>query len=337
MNFLFSLFFSFFFFHTAVCSFVPSSEFSASPSFFTEDSSDVDSSFTTTFPSSGFPIVNSPQNWSPNYTPSSSRTINSIILHYTAGSLDGSIDWFRDPSSHVSAHYVIARNGTIFVIVDEKNIAWHAGISFWRGSDGLNSLSVGIEIVNPGVEDATRIPLQEALYPHIQAQAVFWLVNQIQSRYRIPFQRIAGHSDIAPDRKADPGELFPWTALMSQYANPPMINCTEQQNQLILAKYGQGNPKQPNSNVEMIQNNLFSAGYGIANNSSYTKFQPRGSFGVFDDDMALTVVAFRRRFNQPPLAAYGSGWSKLNAQVWTECDDLILNNVLNLFPAWLHY
>ncbi len=109
-----------------------------------------------------------------------------------------------DPAARVSSHYVVDEDGTVYCLVDEHKRAWHAGVSFWRGVRGLNDRSVGIEIVNPGHEWGYRG------FPDAQMAAVLELCAVILRRHRIPARNVVGHSDIAPDRKQDPGELFPW-------------------------------------------------------------------------------------------------------------------------------
>ncbi|MCC7394432.1 MAG: N-acetylmuramoyl-L-alanine amidase [Sphingomonadaceae bacterium] len=131
--------------------------------------------------------------------------VSIIVLHYT-GMRDGAsaIDWLANPQSRVSAHYVVSEDGTITRMVAEDKRAWHAGRSYWRGVTDINSASVGIEIVNPGHEFGYRP------FPDEQIDSVIRLVHQIKDRYAITRGNVVGHSDIAPQRKQDPGELFPW-------------------------------------------------------------------------------------------------------------------------------
>jgi N-acetylmuramoyl-L-alanine amidase len=130
------------------------------------------------------------------------------VLHYTGmQSAQAAIDQLRNPAAQVSSHYVVDEDGAILRLVDEKRRAWHAGVSSWRGHTALNARSIGIEIVNPGHEWGYRE------FPEPQMRAVEALCRDIIARRRIPSYRIVGHSDIAPDRKADPGELFDWRRL----------------------------------------------------------------------------------------------------------------------------
>ncbi|HEY3800497.1 MAG TPA: N-acetylmuramoyl-L-alanine amidase [Caulobacteraceae bacterium] len=131
-----------------------------------------------------------------------------IVLHYT-GMLTGeaALARLRDPEAKVSAHYLVEEDGRVFSLVAEERRAWHAGVSFWRGHRDINARSVGIEIVNPGHEFGYRP------FPQSQVDAVAELVAEIRGRWDIADAHILGHSDVAPDRKQDPGELFPWKAL----------------------------------------------------------------------------------------------------------------------------
>jgi N-acetylmuramoyl-L-alanine amidase len=134
--------------------------------------------------------------------------ISMVVLHYT-GMIDGAsaINRLADPEAKVSAHYVVAEDGQIIRMVDEANRAWHAGRSWWRGISDVNSASVGIEIVNPGHEFGYRP------FPDAQIEAIIRLVAGIVARYGITRGNVVGHSDVAPARKDDPGELFPWHRL----------------------------------------------------------------------------------------------------------------------------
>jgi N-acetylmuramoyl-L-alanine amidase len=134
--------------------------------------------------------------------------IDMLVLHYT-GMQSGAaaLDRLRDPAARVSAHYVADEDGTVWRLVPEERRAWHAGVSYWMGGTALNTVSIGIEVVNPGHEWGYRA------FPAAQMDAVEALCRDIVSRRRIPAYRVVGHSDIAPTRKADPGELFDWPRL----------------------------------------------------------------------------------------------------------------------------
>jgi N-acetylmuramoyl-L-alanine amidase len=112
-----------------------------------------------------------------------------------------------DPEAKVSAHYMIEEDGGVFALVPEERRAWHAGVSFWKGERDINAVSIGIELVNPGHEWGYRP------FPADQVEALIGLLDAIRGRWEISDGRILGHSDVAPERKTDPGELFPWKRL----------------------------------------------------------------------------------------------------------------------------
>lgn len=134
--------------------------------------------------------------------------ITLIVLHYT-GMADGpsALARMRDPAAQVSAHYMVEEDGRIFRLVDEDKRAWHAGVSLWHGETDINSSSIGIEIVNGGHD----FGLPD--FPAAQIDAVIELVKDVMGRHRIGPEGVIGHSDIAPGRKQDPGEKFPWDRL----------------------------------------------------------------------------------------------------------------------------
>ena len=134
--------------------------------------------------------------------------VTMLILHYT-GMPDAAsaIEWMTNPASKVSAHYCVTEDGQVIRMVDEDKRAWHAGLAYWRGITDVNSASVGIEIVNPGHEWGYRP------FPEEQISALIPLVADIVKRHGITRGNIVGHSDVAPARKQDPGELFPWHRL----------------------------------------------------------------------------------------------------------------------------
>ena len=133
--------------------------------------------------------------------------VSMIVLHYTGmPDAEGALNRMTSPESRVSAHYMVTEEGEIIQLVDEEKRAWHAGKSYWRGITDVNSASVGIEIVNPGHEFGYRN------FPDEQIASVIPLVADIKERHGIGRGNIVGHSDVAPSRKEDPGELFPWPA-----------------------------------------------------------------------------------------------------------------------------
>lgn len=134
--------------------------------------------------------------------------VDTLILHYTGmRSAQEALDRLRDSEARVSSHYVVDEDGAVLRLVSEERRAWHAGLSYWRGLTGLNDRSVGIEVVNPGHEWGYRD------FPVLQMAAVCDLCLGVLSRHPIPARNIVAHSDVAPDRREDPGERFEWEQL----------------------------------------------------------------------------------------------------------------------------
>jgi N-acetylmuramoyl-L-alanine amidase len=145
---------------------------------------------------------------SPNHDERLDGPVDVLILHYTGmKTARDAIDRLRDPEARVSSHYVVDEDGAMFRLVPEARRAWHAGVSYWRGHTALNGRSIGIEIVNPGHEWGYRD------FPALQMAAVCDLCLSILSRHPIPARNVVAHSDVAPDRKEDPGEKFRWEDL----------------------------------------------------------------------------------------------------------------------------
>ncbi len=149
---------------------------------------------------------------SPNFGPrrevDGKIAVRHIVAHYTGmKSWDEAKARLCDSAAEVSAHYAIDEDGTIYRLVAEDMRAWHAGKAFWRGVRDINSASIGIELVNPGHEHGYRP------FPEAQTAAFRELVHGIMRRHNLPAACLLGHSDVAPGRKTDPGELFPWQRL----------------------------------------------------------------------------------------------------------------------------
>jgi N-acetylmuramoyl-L-alanine amidase len=208
---------------------------------------------------------------SPNHGPRS-RAPDSIILHYTGMATGAAaLARLRDPASEVSAHYVVEEDGRIFQLVPEARRAWHAGESFWAGETDMNSASIGVEIVNGGHDFGTPP------YPDAQIDAVIALCRDVARRHEIPASRILAHSDIAPRRKADPGEKFPWARLaaggVGLYAAPHPVSDDQG---LSLGQAG--------AEVWDLQRKLLAYGYGLE------------VTGVYDEQTRNVVIAFQRHF-----------------------------------------
>lgn len=146
---------------------------------------------------------------SPNFGPRPADVaVDMLVLHYTGmRNAEAALRRLCDPATKVSAHYVIDEDGTVIALVPEDRRAWHAGVSWWRGREDVNVRSIGIELVNPGHEFGYRA------FPDAQMAALVTLARDILTRYPIEARNIVGHSDVAPGRKTDPGELFDWPHL----------------------------------------------------------------------------------------------------------------------------
>ena len=200
------------------------------------------------------------------------RKPDMLILHYT-GMADArkACSWLCDPVSKVSCHYLVDEHGMIVQMVDENIRAWHAGVSSWKDEDDINSRSIGIEIQNPG--HAAGYPD----FPEAQMLAVIALCRDIVARNRIHPSRVLAHSDIAPDRKIDPGEKFDWARLHAQgighWVRPEPIDGGPF---LQLGDQGQA--------VEALQAMLRLYGYGLE------------ITGLYDGPTQVNVRAFQRHF-----------------------------------------
>ncbi|MFN7166814.1 MAG: N-acetylmuramoyl-L-alanine amidase [Pannonibacter sp.] len=198
--------------------------------------------------------------------------VDMLVLHYTGmQDSESALRRLCDPRAEVSAHYFVEEDGSILQCVPESRRAWHAGKSFWKGETDLNSRSIGIEIVNPGHIWGYRP------FPEAQIAAVIALCADICARHRIAPWRVLAHSDIAPERKEDPGELFPWDRLAGEGIGHfvPPVPVTGGR------FFQQGESGQP---VEALQSMLAIYGYNVPVN------------GVFDEQTAAVITAFQRHF-----------------------------------------
>jgi len=137
-----------------------------------------------------------------------SRPISMIVLHYTDMlTAEEAIGRLCDPDAGVSCHYLVTKDGEVVRMVPEERRAWHAGRSYWRGLTNVNDDSIGIELDNPGHTNGYEA------FPDAQIEALIPLLSDIKQRHNITRGNVVGHSDVAPVRKRDPGELFPWAKL----------------------------------------------------------------------------------------------------------------------------
>ena len=149
--------------------------------------------------------------YSPNHNERPAEPVSLIVMHYTGMKTgEEALEWLCNPASGVSAHYLVEEDGEIIQMVEEDRRAWHAGVSHWGACCNVNDISIGIEIVNKGHEHGYTS------FPAVQMEAVLRLSQDIMERHEIPASGVVAHSDIAPSRKCDPGELFPWQWLAEQ-------------------------------------------------------------------------------------------------------------------------
>jgi N-acetylmuramoyl-L-alanine amidase len=197
-----------------------------------------------------------------------------IVLHYTGMATGaGAEAWLCDPASEVSSHYLVHEDGRVVQMVRESDRAWHAGKSSWFGRTDINSCSVGIEIVNPGHS------LGYKAFPKRQIEAIINLCVGIVGRHSIPARRVLAHSDVAPGRKVDPGEKFPWKALYAAGVG----------HLVPAAPIGPGAALKAGArgaDVEMLQSMLALYGYGL------------DITGTVDRQTEIVVAAFQRHFRR---------------------------------------
>lgn len=210
-----------------------------------------------------------------------------LVLHYT-GMRTGAeaIARLRDPEAKVSAHYVVDEDGSILRLVPEERRAWHAGRGSWQGETDCNAASIGIEIVNPGHEFGYRD------FPDAQIDCVISLITDIRTRWTIPDARIIGHSDLAPDRKQDPGERFPWKKLAGVghglWFEPAQERIEALGPPLSMGADGLG--------VVVLRAGLSRLGYGLT----------KGGL-EYDDETRLAVEAFQRHWRPSQVDGVADG------------------------------
>ena len=221
-----------------------------------------------------------------------------IILHYTGMKKSSeAIELLCNPESLVSAHYVIDESGTCFQLVDESHRAWHAGISYWAGNDNINNCSIGIELSNPGHEHGYKA------FPEPQMLALLDLTKEIITRNSIKSQFILGHSDIAPDRKLDPGELFNWQRLAVHGIG--LWPTTDLTTQTISPEVSL---KVDKFSIKRIQKKMAGLGYKI--NIS----------GQYDRQTMMVAKAFQRHFRP----------ANVTGMLDTECESILDNLLLQV-------
>ena len=193
------------------------------------------------------------------------QAVDILLLHYTGmQNAEAALERLCDPDARVSAHYCIDEDGTTIRLVAETDRAWHAGVAQWAGAGDINGRSIGIELVNPGHEFGYRP------FPEAQMAALTELCRDVLSRHPIPAQRVLGHSDVAPLRKEDPGELFDWPRLAAAG----------------VGLWPEPSAALPVPDVATVRRQLADFGYGY-----------------LDEDFGAVVRAFQRHFR--PAAVTG--------------------------------
>jgi N-acetylmuramoyl-L-alanine amidase len=218
-----------------------------------------------------------------------SRRIDMLVLHYTGmPTAEAALARLCDPAARVSAHYVVDEDGTTWRLVPEIRRAFHAGRSCWMEETDLNFVSIGIEIVNPGHEWGYRP------YPEAQMAAVERLCRDILTRHPIPPYRVVGHSDIAPDRKTDPGELFDWPRLARAGIGiwPAPSGAAGMPSDKATAVAG----------LRAIGYGASPASIGSAVAAFQRRFRPTRCDGVLDDETAARIAAVRAVYDALPRA-----------------------------------
>jgi N-acetylmuramoyl-L-alanine amidase len=200
--------------------------------------------------------------------------VDILVLHYTGmKTAEEALSRLCDPAAKVSAHYTVDRDGMVYAHVPEERRAWHAGASYWAGERDVNARSIGIELVNPGHEFG-YIPFAEA-----QIGALTELAQEISKRHPIPAKRVLGHSDVAPARKTDPGELFPWGRLAEAGIGLwPKLAKAEGDFIASLTRFGYGLPPE----VDVAPNDVIAA--------FQRHFRIAKIDGVWDDECAQILV-----------------------------------------------
>ena len=212
------------------------------------------------------------ESFSPNFS-ARKKKIKFIIIHYTGmENLNETLKLFNSTKSKVSCHWLISRRGTLYKIVEESKVAWHAGASFWKEEKNLNSSSIGIELENQGHGKKYRS------FTNSQLLTLERLIKRIIVQYKLNIINILGHSDIAPHRKLDPGELFDWERLAKKKLAlwPKIQKKTKIKSLLQIGEKSE--------DVIRIKKKLREIGYKCSNNNTY------------DLSLKLVIEAFQRRF-----------------------------------------
>jgi N-acetylmuramoyl-L-alanine amidase len=198
--------------------------------------------------------------------------VDMLVLHYTGmDDEQAALDRLCDPGARVGAHWFVRLDGSVVRMIDETRRAWHAGVSLWAGERDINSRSVGIEIHNPGHDFGYPD------FPNGQIEAVIALCGAILRRHPIPPHRVLAHSDVAPGRKIDPGERFPWPRLYAAGIGHWVAPLAPTGGPAL-------RPGDAGEEVRVLRGRLAVYGYGLAAGDAY------------DEATATVVAAFQRHF-----------------------------------------
>lgn len=230
---------------------------------------------------------------SPNYNERpAGAEVDTVVIHYTGMvSAGAALERLCNKDAEVSSHFLIDEAGGLYELVHPEKRAWHAGVSNWQGRDNLNHSSIGIELVNPGHEFGYRP------FPEAQITSLLELLVFLKDVYAIPRERYIGHSDIAPFRKMDPGELFPWKRLAA--AGFGVFPQKDHSDQTIIKKAGDNGPE-----IKMLNKQLGIIGYDGFD---------RDAFG---DHTAQIIRAFQAHWR--PEGVHG----KLDAGTWSALNEV---------------
>lgn len=244
---------------------------------------------------------------SANYSVEENRKIEYIIVHFTEIPFDLALERLTNKSSQVSSHYLIKEDGELFQLVSDKNIAWHAGKSSWNGEEGLNKNSIGIELDNSG----------KSKFSDAQMKTCLSLSKELKARYAISKHNFIGHSDVAPDRKIDPGIFFDWSFFASnglgnwhfidKLSSPKTLFCFNQENYKI----------------KTLQRNLQNIGYKI------------DITGIFDVQTNFVIRAFQSKFYPKIILNKGIEFYQNNKSQyhWDSSSQIILEKLLSKILA----
>lgn len=219
--------------------------------------------------------------------------IDTIVIHHTAtNDAETALKLLTQKQYQVSSHYVIDKDGDVYKLVDEYKKAWHAGVSSWRGREGVNDYSIGIELVNNGFQ----------AFPEKQMNALIELCLGIMDRHNIDQRNVVGHFDIAPNRKIDPNEFFNWKKLFENGIG--LYSDVSASSKDVLAYIGD-----KSDFVAGVSDKLRGFGYKLSKGD------------VYDAELNAVIVAFKRHYSIESYDVYG----------WDALADARLNDIMESY------